>query len=145
MTDELMILLLKRLNISLGIWNQERMDQVDITPAQSLMLGELLDRKEEKICSTDISFSTGFSKATISSVLKTLKKKGYLTMEDDQKDNRRKYIVLTKKAYEAEAVTKRLVSEGQERLCSGIPKDELKKTEEILRKMLANLQVEKEV
>lgn len=142
MCESNIILLIKQLNISLDLYGREEMKHEDITPSQSFLLNYLLSRKIRELYATDIHGELGFSKATISSLLKALKQKGYLILEADPEDDRRKRIVLTEKAYKMEKRIEKAVKGQQLSLCREIPGRDLKTLELCLRQMLSNIRPE---
>lgn len=142
MDDTNVVLLLKQLQVFLNLYEKNQAEHMEMTPAQSYLLGTLLDQKEQQICSAKLSAEIGLSRATISATLKNLKKKGYIELNTDSDDNRRKCIVLTKKAYTAERQTRDLMQGSQSCLCKGLSAAELCCVEQGLKHMLENLQRE---
>ena len=99
MTDDRLISLLKQANIFLDQYEREALRGSEITPAQSHMLNYLLKFPEQTYSATDIRLDTGVSKAAISSSLKGLKQKGYITIRQVPEDERKKEILLTRKPW----------------------------------------------
>lgn len=75
--------------------------ELDLTPSQSVLLEHLLACEEEEIILTKISVEAGLSMSSLSALLKGLREKGDLTMNYTVRDNRKKEIRLTEKAYAA--------------------------------------------
>lgn len=136
------IWLLKQLHIAMEQHGRESLGGYDMTPAQSLMLDYLLTRKGGVPYATDLHIESGISKSAISSTLKGLRKKGYLEMTIDPVDDRKKQIVLTDKARQAEQQIEASLQKRQACLCQEIPEQNLKILEESLRHMLANMKQE---
>lgn len=131
--------LLRQLNSSMIQYGAGKAKIPDITPTQSLLLYILLKEGKDGICSSDICAESGLSRATVSGMLKLLRKNGYVTMECTPEDERRKKIVLTEKAYAIQDdVEQELKRQGQV-LCRGISEHDLLFLEDILQKMNYNL------
>ena len=139
------ILELKQLYIFLEQCRRMRLGEADITPTQGYLLGYLLERKGDELYATDIHGMFGISKASISAILKKLKEKGYLEMSADKKDDRRKKIILTEKAYLEERRIREALQQENARLCRGMTKQELEALDHGLKMMLLNMKSEKEM
>ena len=63
-------------------------------------------------------------------------------MKENPLDDRKKQIVLTEKAYDAEQVIQANLLAQQKRLCQGVPKQRIQWLEEDLDQMLCNLKKE---
>lgn len=131
--------LLKQLKAALEQYERYHVQDLDITSGQCIMLNYLLSQKSEVLYATDIHMAFGISKATVSAILKSLRKKGYLVMEGDGKDDRRKRLVLTEKAYGMQQEIETVLRKRGEDMCEGISRQELKATEQVLCRMLSNL------
>lgn len=138
--DEIRIgCLLKQMKVALEQNRKENMDDLDITPSQCFMLRYLLTLDRSEMYAADIFKRLGISRVSVSVILKGLRQKGYLTMEEDFRDERRKKISLTKKAYEAQGEIERVLKEREDCLCEGIPQEDLKLFEDVLNRMILNL------
>lgn len=131
--------LIRQLNTALVQYETEKTRKLDITPTQSIFLYILFQKDREGIYARDICAASGLSKATISSMVKSLKNKGYLTMEYVPQDERKKAILLTKKAYEIQKEIEEDIKEREELLCRGISRQELLCLAELLQKMKDNV------
>lgn len=131
--------LLKQLKVALEQNRKENMDGLDITPSQCFMLRYLLTQDGSRMYASDIYKALGISRVSVSVTLNGLCKKGYLTMEDDFWDERRKKISLTKKAYETQEEIGRVLKKREEQMCEGISQEELKLFEAVLNRMILNL------
>ena len=80
-----------------------------------------------------------FSKATVCAALKGLRRWGYIEMQMDDQDHRRKQIVLTERARAAETDIKQYISAFHRALCAGIPEEDLRDFEKTLRMILQNV------
>lgn len=131
--------LLKRLNHLLDGYGRNLAGQRGISQSQCVMLWYLLDQRGRTVCATDIHLVFEISKASISTVLKGLKKEGYLNLVSVPGDDRKKQIVLTEKAYEAEKAIREGMGAIQEHLFLGIGEAELQVVERSLARMIENL------
>lgn len=133
---------LKRLHLALEQYGKIQMQDMDLTPTQSIMLYYLLMHKGQDIYGVDLHTTLGISKSSVSSTLKALKQKGYLRMKENPLDDRKKQIVLTEKACDTEKVIHSKLLAQQKRLCQEIPKQRIQWLEEDLNQMLCNLEKE---
>lgn len=74
-------------------------DQGEITPMQCFCIMYIYENKGKDFCSTDLCDMLGTSRASVSLLLKGLKKKGYLQMNSVEGDDRKKQLELTPKAF----------------------------------------------
>lgn len=138
--DEIRIgCLLRQVNAGLIRYGKSSMEKLDLTPAQSMMLEHLLAQNKKEYCLTDICAETELSKATVSTMLKALRKRGYLVMEANSDDDRKKKIVLTQKAYETQGAVEESLKKRGDCIYNGISKSELENLEHTLNKMIFNL------
>lgn len=133
---------LKQLHILLEQYGKRQMQGMDLTPTQSILLHYLLAHKGQEICGVDLHTTLKISKSSVSSTLKALKQKGYVSLREDPLDDRKKQIVLTEKAYNAEQLIQSSLLRQQKYLCEGIPTQRLQYLEEDLEQMLCNLKKE---
>lgn len=142
MTDRNILLLLRQINICLGLYENEKLAANGTTFAQIFLLNEIFSMAPLPVCSTDLSEKVGFTRSSISRTLKELRKNGYVKMEIDEQDNRKKYIVLTEKAYDAEEEVKAYMKNLNHCLIREIPEHSLAGIELVLQTILDNIQPE---
>lgn len=135
---------LKQLYLALDQYGKMQMQKMDLSPTQGALLYYLLAHKGKEICEADIHAALGISKSSVSSTLKTLKQKGYLSTQENPQDYRKKQIVLLEKAYSAEKRIHANLLAQQKKLCRQIPKERLQCLQEDLEQMLCNLKEEME-
>lgn len=83
--------------------------QAELTPAQGFLLVYIWNYHRQGTSVTDIHKELGISKATVSGLIKKLRKKGYLSVEEVPDDDRQKKIVATRKLQsEAQYLTERM-------------------------------------
>lgn len=142
MYESNIIWLLKQLNISLDQYGREEMKDEDITPSQGWVLNYLFSCGEQAKYATDIHAESGISRAAISSMLKGLKKSGYIEMRAVSGDDRKKGITLTAKAYRARETIESVLKRQMERLCSGLSGEELELFTYTLNRMISNIKTD---
>ena len=131
--------LLRQLNQSLEHEGREQMKRLDISPSQGLILHYLLSQKGRTVFSAELHRQFCMSKSALSTALKGLKQRGYLVMTTVPGDDRKKGIMLTDRAQEAEKQIREGLDLQQERLCRNIPEPRLKVLEGILHDMIRNM------
>ena len=131
--------LLKQIKAALEQYERSNAKNLGITSGQCIMLNHLLSQDSKALYAKDIQKAFGISKATISTILKSLKKKGYLNTEGDIADDRKKRLVLTEKADEKQQEVEDFLKKRGEDMCRGISRQELQLTEQVLCRMLLNL------
>lgn len=136
--------ILKQLHLSIEQDGKNQMRDMDLSPTQGIVLYYLLANKGEDLYGMDLHALLGLSKSSVSSTLKSLKQKGYLTTQGNPMDDRKKRIILTQKAYDAEQMLYEHLLAQQERLCSGIPEQHIHWMEQDLDQMMLNLKQEAE-
>ena len=80
---------LKQLHILLEQYGKRQMQDMDLTPTQSILLQYLLAHKGQEICGVDLHTTLRISKSSVSSTLKALKQKGYVNLREDPMDDRK--------------------------------------------------------
>lgn len=142
MMRENLMWMLKQVHLSLEQYGQTKMKDLELSLTQSAVLHVLLAQKEGAMYAADLRESIGISKSSVSSALKSLKQKGYLTTAEDPVDGRKKRIALTQKAMDMERTMEASLQEQQRRLCRGIPPQRLERLQDDLTIMLGNIRNE---
>lgn len=114
-------------------------DRGDITPMQCFCIMYIQENKGKDFCSTDLCDILGTSRASVSLLLKGLKKKGYLTMNSVEGDDRKKQLELTPKAVEFAALVKNDMECLDKAIYNGISPEDVLIINSGLKTMLANL------
>lgn len=135
---------LKRLYLSLDQYGKVQMQALDLSPTQGTILHYLLTHKGEDVYGVDLHTIMGISRSSVSSTLKALKEKGYLSLMENPLDDRKKKIVLTSKAYDIEQLIHANLAAQQKKLCQKIPKQRLEWLKKDLDQMICNLKAETE-
>lgn len=130
---------LRQLNAYLNQYGKERMKSLGITSAQNMLLIYFLTAQKEEYYPSEICEALGLTKATVSAMLKALQKSGYLKMYTDDRDERRKKVVLTNKTFEKQDEIKAYLKIRGACMFKGISAPELAGLEHTLDKMIQNL------
>lgn len=142
MSENYLVVLLRQISSSLP-GNTEKIPQeiAGLSFAQICLLGELFELERagcESLSLSLLSREAGFSKATVCAILKKLRKAGFVHMQMDDTDNRRKEITLTQRAREIEDSVTQYISALDHTLCAGISPEDLETTEKSLQVILQN-------
>lgn len=141
-TQNHVILLLRQISSSLPGDAGNRPEEIsELSFAQIALLSELFELEKtgrEPLSLSTLSRETGFSKATVCAALKKLRKAGFVQTQMDDADNRRKEIVLTQRAWEAQSSVGQYISAVDRTLCAGIAPKDLQTTEQSLSVILQN-------
>ena len=142
MSQDLDIMLIRQINGALTAGTEAMPDKIsDLSFSQMCLLAELFELNEREECPMSLSLlarEIGFSKATICSTLKGLRKSGYVKMWTDDSDSRRKEIALTEKAFSVRSEVNDYISTLNGRLFSGIPEGDLQSLKNSLHIILRN-------
>lgn len=131
--------LLKQLQLSLEQYEKIQMKELDLSPTQAILLHHLLLHKGQDIYSADLHQTLCISKSSVSSALKALQQKGYVTVQKNIWDDRKKQLILTDQADGAkEALCAHLLKQNQQ-LCRQIPAQRLQLLADDLEQMIRNL------
>lgn len=142
MPKNFVIMLLRQINSSLPTDNRMLPERISaLSLSQIYLLDELYtmaEKKYEMLSLSALARESGFSKATICTTLKSLRRLGYVKMRIDNADNRRKEIILTERARKVEPDVKQYITEFNHAICKGIPEQELQSFEKSLQTVLQN-------
>ena len=112
---------------------------IDITPIQSKVLMTIYESKEE-VTGAYIEKKVHCNKSSMSSILNSLEKKGYITKTGDKKDTRKKIIKLTNRALSLIRILERDAKEVENNLMIGITVDEYEAFKWVLDKIEMNIE-----
>ena len=136
------VALLRQISSSLPGDTEKRPDEIsELSLAQIYLLGELFQLERagrEPLSLSTLCRKNGFSKATICATLKKLRNGGFVRMQTDNTDNRRKDISLTRQARQLEPYITQYLSALDRTLCAGISAKDLQTTERSLQTILQN-------
>lgn len=130
----------KQLQLALEQYGKVQLKELDLSTTQGMVLYYLLTQKGRRLCAVDLHTALGLSKSAVSSTLKGLRQKGYLDVEVDPADDRKKRIVLTAKARQVEAALDAGLERQQRELCADIPDQHKAWLEDDLRTICRTIQ-----
>lgn len=130
---------LRRLHLAVEQASRPQLEPLGLTSAQAVVLGWLLESGHGEVCASHLHRQTGLSRAAISATLKHLQQGGYLEVAACPGDERKKRIVLTRKARELQAALASCAAQQQEHMCAGLTAQQLWTFAECLRRMQQNL------
>ena len=133
---------LKQLHISLEQYGRLQMKEMELSPTQGIVLQYLLSAVQEPIYAVDLHETLGVSKSAISATLTALREKGYVQLEGNPEDDRKKRIVLTEKADGIRKILGEALRKREESICRGIPAESVESTRKCLLLMRANMKKE---
>lgn len=111
----------------------------DITGVQAQMLLYLLRQGETGASVTDLHQVSGYSKATISNLVKRLREKGYVRAELCREDDRRRLLFTTEKGRRQQALLITAVRSVEDALYQGFSPEELSTLDRLQKRMLQNV------
>ena len=111
----------------------------DITGVQAQMLLYLLRQGETGASVTDLHQVSGYSKATISNLVKRLREKGYVRAEPCREDDRRRLLFTTEKGRRQQALLMTAVRSVEDALYQGFSPEELSTLDRLQKRMLQNV------
>lgn len=139
-TNNILLLQMKRIYISIDRMMNELTEQSGLTAAQTSVLTYLLEHSKSRMMyATNIHKEFGLSRATVSGLVKKLKTKGYLTIQDCEGDDRQKRIVVTDKAREVQQMLAVYIQTVGNCVYKDLSNGEKIMLEEMQRKMIQNL------
>lgn len=130
---------LRRLHLAVEQASRPQLEPLGLTSAQAVVLGWMLESGHGEVCASHLHRQTGLSRAAISATLKHLQRGGYLEVAACPGDERKKRIVLTRKALELQAALASCAAQQQEHMCAGLTTQQLRTFAECLRRMQQNL------
>ena len=140
--DHVVMLLLRHINGALPAEGVPLPEELSgLSAAQIHLLAELYELEKRGNGPPTLSAlarETGFSKAAVCATLKGLRKAGYVQMQTDDRDNRRKAILLTLRARQSRSCVTQAVARLEEALCAGVSPKDLQATERSLGVILQN-------
>lgn len=139
--EKYIILSLKNLNINIFKLISKKNNDLglDITPVQSRVIISLYEN-EDLLCQKDLEQLICRNKSTLSSILDTLEKKGYIIRGENKNDSRKKTISLTDKAYYVIDVLHNNMKSIGENIIEGISLEEYKIFCNVIEKINQNIE-----
>lgn len=113
----------------------------DVTGVQAQMLLYILRHSENGASVTDLHQVSGYSKATVSNLIKRLREKGYVRVEPCREDDRRRLLFSTEKGQCAQNFLADSIRGAEDSLYQGFSAEELSTLDHLQKRMLRNLAV----
>lgn len=110
------------------------------TPTQMQIIAYILKHKNEDIYQRDLENVLKLRRATVSGVLKTMEKNGFITRITDKEDTRIKKIILNKNAEEIFEKSEKKLDELEKIVTKDISKTDLKVFFDVIDKMKKNIE-----
>lgn len=110
-----------------------------VTGVQAQMLLYILRHSETGVSVTDLHQISGYSKATISNLVKRLREKGYIRVEACETDDRRRLLFGTEKGRRIQALLISSIRKVENSLYRGLSAEELSTLDHLQKRMLQNL------
>lgn len=126
-----------RIGMKQFVQKKIREDKIDITYEMLQVMGVLWGSGE--LNQQEIADSIQKNKASLTSLLDNLAKRGLIVRTEDASDRRNKIISLTKSGFEFQAILSPLLEEFYHTLQQGLNIKDINKTSNLLRDMTKNL------
>ena len=114
---ERLLLLLKKINIDMELRLEKALRKEDMSGTQAYFLVYILRHHPGGTYITELCHEIGVSKATLSTLAKKLREKGYLCFEENPKDVRKKKLVPTEKLTVQEEEFLSRAQQVEEKIC----------------------------
>lgn len=117
----------------------QTLNQLELTPTQSRILGYLVRNRERQLCPRDVEEFFSLTHPTVSGILSRLEDKGFLTFRLDQRDRRCKRISVTPKALVSQAQIEVTIDAVEAQLIQGFTQEERACFARLLDRAIRNL------
>ena len=136
-----LVLETRRIGIRLEILTDQIMAQKGLSAAQGHILLFILSRARDGTSLTEIHQEFGYSMASLSGILKRLRKSGYVRVEPCLEDNRRKLLFCTEQAVELEQFLANAITATCDQAYQGFSDGELAQLDRLQKKVMRNLSI----
>ena len=116
----------------------------ELTMIHGWFLRYLYENREKDIFQKDIEKQFGFCRSSITNIIQTMEKKGYLKREAVKQDARLKKVLLTEKGIKEHQKMAALIDQLNEKTLKGITDEEMESFFHVMDKIEANLIQQKE-
>ena len=116
----------------------------ELTMIHGWFLRYLYENREKDIFQKDIEKQFGFCRSSITNIIQTMEKKGYLKREAVKQDARLKKVLLTEKGIKEHQKMAALIDQLNEKTLKGITDEEMESFFHVIDKIEANLIQQKE-
>lgn len=129
----------RQINIQMDQLANQSLAATGLTGGQAHALLYILRHSEAGASVTGLHQASGYSKATISHLIKRLREKGYVRVEFCQEDNRRRLLFSTEKGRQVQCILEESIRGAEEQLYRGFSDQELSVLDNLQKRMLQNL------
>lgn len=136
-----LVLETRRIGIQMELMTDQAMAQKGLSAAQGHILLFILCHSRQGTSLTEIHQEFGYSMASLSGILKRLRKGGYVRVELCTEDNRRKMLYATEEAVRLEEFLVRAISDTCDRAYRGFSDAELEQLDRLQKKVMRNLSI----
>jgi MarR family multiple gene transcriptional regulator MgrA len=133
---------IKRISNALDRRRNADMEDMELTSTQGWLLGYLTRHRDRLFTPGDLVRQFGLTHATVSGILQRLEAKGFITIEADDADHRRRCIRLTEKALDCHQNILRHIAETEAMLGAGLTAEEHAALLRLLNRVIAGLDEE---
>lgn len=143
-SEEKMLFMIKKIGLNLSSQMEQHLKNNDITGAQVYFLVYILRHHPQGTCLTELYRETGISKATLSTLIKKMRKKDYLCFHEDPEDVRKKRVFPTSRLIAEGSEFLKKADQMEEEICSILDGKEKKDFWELENKLIGQLSVMEE-
>lgn len=121
--------------------NLEQLLCNDLTPVQGMVLGFIIKSSYKDLYQRDIESAFNIRRSSVTNVIQTIERKGFIKRQYVENDKRLKKIVLTDKAVKLGKSFKGIMDSLENRIKEGITKEEFEIFFKVMEKINRNLEM----
>lgn len=133
---------IKRISNALDRKRTRDMETMELTSSQGWLLGYLTRHRDEAVTLGDLVRKFDLTHPTVSGILQRLEAKGFVTVEADPADRRRRCVRVTEKALDCHQRIIRRMTETDTKLTAALTADERAALLRLLDRIIAGLEEE---
>ena len=137
-TEELLFMM-KKISLDLTAQMEQKLKSKDISGVQAYFMVYILRHHPGGTYLTELSHEIGLSKSTLSALIKKLKEKNYICLQENPKDGRRKKVVPTAKLKKKGDKLMEKASQMESEICSVLNQQEKMQLWDMEQRLLAQL------
>lgn len=119
-------------------WSKRKID--DSTVTNGWIMGYLHNNRKKEVCQKDFEDEFKTTKSTVTYMLKSMEKKGYIERKSVDYDARKKIITLTPEGEKIHSEIIEVFTESENYLTTGISEDEMKVFFSVIDKIKENVE-----
>ncbi len=120
--------------------NIEQLHHSDLTPVQTIVLGYISENSNRDLFQRDIEMAFNIRRSTVTNIIQTIERKGFIKRESVKNDARLKKIILTDKSIKLSETFKKVMDSLEEKIKEGITEEEFKSFFYVMEKIIKNLE-----